>query len=514
MYKVMLVDDEPSVLKGLTDLIDWSTLDTEIVACVSSANEALSLLKRIPTDILITDICMPDVNGLTLITEAKTINQDLRFIVISAYDEFEYVKMSLKLGVENYLLKPINEGELTETLKKTIENIERAGFLSPASFEAMAFRNNILDRWVNSSIQDFELAGRAELLQINLDSSEYRVIVIANVASASMSEHLSYTVTMLEKIRHDLAKHFSGFELFIDRYANIVIILDNKEISGYRKSLNEFTNRLCRMLSDDFFVSVGNSVNSAYSVGLSYKCAYSLLPIKFLQAASPVYCDDYPLAQCITSADMLSFEQAFESDDLEVAKKTVTKHARVRSQKTPAHLLKQLMPYQLKLLSFFNDFMQNKDPVPERVLKPLQSLSYFTDCTQVMESFLDILKTAMQELKQKQDSLHPIVKNSIRILETSYGRDISLKLIADQFNIHPVYLGRLFKEETGQLFNDYLTSLRLKKARYLLACTDKKIKDICEEIGITQQSYFNRLFKKQYSVTPTDYRRTIAENNM
>lgn len=120
----------------------------------------------------------------------------------------------------------------------------------------------------------------------------------------------------------------------------------------------------------------------------------------------------------------------------------------------------------------------------------------------------------MQELRNRRNALHPVVKRAMDIISASYGRDISLKAIADQLNMHPSYFGQLFKEETRQLFNDYLTSLRLKKARGLLARSDRRIGDICCEVGISQQSYFNRLFKKEYGVTPVEYRRAMGEKKL
>ena len=164
MYKLMIVDDELTVSQGLCRQIDWESLNIELAGTASSGHEALSLMSRQSIHLLITDVRMPGMDGLTLIKKAKDIHPAIRCIVISAFDEFEYVKQSLKLGVENYLLKPINQGELDETLIKSLKNLEQnqREDLVPST-EMRAFRNNILDRWVNGTIQDYELYERAEL---------------------------------------------------------------------------------------------------------------------------------------------------------------------------------------------------------------------------------------------------------------------------------------------------------------------------------------------------------------
>ncbi len=125
MYKVLIVDDEPMVIHGLCRQIDWESYGLELAGTAETGESALSIFKQKTIDILFTDVCMPNMDGLTLISAAKQQNPFVRSVVISAHNEFDYVKKALLLGVENYLLKPIDQIELGKTIEKTIDNLNR-----------------------------------------------------------------------------------------------------------------------------------------------------------------------------------------------------------------------------------------------------------------------------------------------------------------------------------------------------------------------------------------------------
>jgi two-component system response regulator YesN len=503
MYGIMLVDDEPAVLKGLTDLIDWQSLDTQIVASATSGQEALSFLQLAPVHILITDICMPQMDGLALVSAAKALNPQMRCIIISAHDEFEYVRQTLTLGVENYLLKPINSSELAETIAKTVANIERTAAQQPQ--EALAFRTNILDRWANSAIQDFELAERAALLQINLDAREYLAIVAVPRAVAAIGDRLAQSSALLGPMRTALAGAAEA-DVFLDRHANLTSILCSDDL---RQKSSALAASLRQALSHgQCYAAVGNIVNNAYSLGASYHNAYSMLPHRYLDNGLFVFCDDYE-SVLETSVATLRFEQALEEFDAQAARDAASRLLARATDHSATEAVRRLLPLELKLLARFNDSISRNSELPEALLQELHSLP-FLGVDQILDAFSNALAEASQALKEKQNTMHPVIRRALDMIATSYAANINIKLIADQLNINSSYFGQLFKAETGQLFNDYLTAIRLRVARNLLADTDKKIGEIISVIGITQQSYFNRLFKKEYGITPVDYRRAMA----
>lgn len=172
MYKVMLVDDEPFIIEGLYDAVDWPGFGLEVAGSAENGKEALELLGRIPVDFLITDITMPLMNGLELIRAARAIRPDLKVIILSGYNEFDYLKEGMKLGIENYLLKPINVKELGDTLRTAVEKLD--SLKSDAwmnEYGVQIMRDNTLYRWVNGRITDAEFGERASMLGLSLEAA-------------------------------------------------------------------------------------------------------------------------------------------------------------------------------------------------------------------------------------------------------------------------------------------------------------------------------------------------------
>ncbi len=505
MYKVMLVDDEPAVIKGLSDLLDWADLDTEIVACLANGQEALSLIRVLHIDILITDICMPVMDGLALIEAARFLNPSLKYIVISAHDEFDYVRRALKLEVENYLLKPINRNELVETVIKAIHNIESdAQVHSP---ELTAFRNNVLDRWANNSIQDFELIERAALLKIGLDEREYQSLVVVPRDATTTVERLAFSSRSIGALQQALSILGLGVEVFIDRYANLAAILHSARLKDQcRESFGPLDHFL---MQNGGFASLGLPVNSAYEVGASYKSAYSMLPYRFLEEIPIVFCDGFRIAQK-TMLHLFSFDHAMEACNETAAIEAVRKTFEDLHGQPLEAVLKELLPFELKLLSYFNDATRRFSLIPGPLLKSIRGLTLCTDSMQLLDSIAEAIGGSMRLLAKKQNAIHPAVRKAQKIIAATYDTDIKLTTIANQLHINPSYFGQLFRSDTSESFNDYLTAVRLQQAGTLLTETDLKINEIIKRIGIAQQSYFNRVFKNQYGMTPLEYRRNTA----
>ncbi|MDG0793017.1 response regulator [Cohnella ginsengisoli] len=184
MYNVFIVDDEPFIIEGLIDSIDWPDFGLEVVGSAENGEEALRRIGQTPVDLLITDISMPRMNGLDLIRAARQSRPDLKAIILSGFNEFDYLKEGMRLGIENYLLKPINVKELHDTLSNAVEKLNSTGanaLLSP--YDVQIMKDNTLYRWICSRISEAEFNERAALLGITL-TEPYGVIALARLPSA------------------------------------------------------------------------------------------------------------------------------------------------------------------------------------------------------------------------------------------------------------------------------------------------------------------------------------------
>ena len=192
MYKALVVDDEPIILKGFDNLISWEEFGIEIAAKAENGKAALQIARKEKIDLLITDIRMPEMSGLELLKTIRREGKNIKVIILSGYDDFQYVKEASKYGIENYLLKPIEENELEETLlhlTEKLENEQKQQNRLQESYQLL--RSNILYRWITGTIGEEELTIRAEFLDVSLEKQWYQICACYSCGELS-SEHITY----------------------------------------------------------------------------------------------------------------------------------------------------------------------------------------------------------------------------------------------------------------------------------------------------------------------------------
>ena len=173
MYNALIVDDEKSILENIQKAIPWEELGIETVFTAQNGSDALSLLEAYHIDLLISDIRMPGMDGLTLLKHVRAVYPNIRCILLSAYGEFEYARTALTLGIENYLLKPLSVEELIASIQKSLDNLAQSKHI-----DQNLFHDNILLRWITGTISEDELVERTPVLNINLYSRNYSVILL------------------------------------------------------------------------------------------------------------------------------------------------------------------------------------------------------------------------------------------------------------------------------------------------------------------------------------------------
>lgn len=237
MYKVMIVDDELLILDGLKKLIDWEKLGLNIVNTAVNGEDAVEKFISNPVDIIITDINMPKMNGLKLIKNIKNINSKTKFIILSGYDEFEYAKEAIPLGIENYILKPINEEELESTLKNTIDKLDSNLELPILEEEKLRIlKDNILYRWINGDISSYELKEREFILGISLDFSKYLVSILK--LKEKQIKNRCEIYNLIEKE----IKKIPNCVTFNDLENNIIFIYGSNECENMVQQMKQFLN--------------------------------------------------------------------------------------------------------------------------------------------------------------------------------------------------------------------------------------------------------------------------------
>jgi two-component system response regulator YesN len=512
MYYVLLVDDEITIINGLMRLIRWDEYGLEVKDAVTSSEKAWELLNHNHYDILISDVRMPSLDGLTLIKKIHERSLRIKSILISGYDDFNYVKEALRLGIENYLLKPINEEELSATLLMIIDKLDHESRQRAIiQFNADSLMDNVLYRWLDGTITPDEFVERAKLLNISLTMPYYMVVTIR-----LFPENRSI-VAVLKELRVVISRHSTDskqFHMSVSPTDELIIVIgSNKPIDKHAiKQILRFD--LAAAIADQklpWFAALGCIVNNASEMHTSYIKAEMLQQYAFLLPRNWIIDDeDIQYGVCNQSVEeylnIISYESLLDSTDYDSCMKQVDfffSQIRQVDGLTDANIRYLIIRFLYVVL------FSKKRNLP-------QIIGYQTDLAFDLELIeLDKIKNQISKIAslyitsklQNTGKGNPVVQKIIAYIEHNYSEDLSLKTLSSEFHFNPSYLGQIFKQETGQLFTDYLCSYRIEKAKQMLVHEHYKSRDVALRVGFQNANYFANVFKKKVGIYPTAYKK-------
>lgn len=496
MYQVVLVDDEALILDNLQTAFDWNSYQFQIALSTTNPQTALEFLQNHPVHLLVVDIEMPEIDGLTLIQKAKEYHPLISIIVLSAYDNFNYVRPALRYGAENYLLKPLDTDELTETVSQILHHLtERKDFSDAFGTSMTNFRSSFVEHWVKNSLPSEEIQKRATLLGIDMDSDNYTVCIFA-----SLSPEDNCLIRFFNEMLAYLPGHYRMYSYFEDLNQLICIFTS----PGAKNPPENILLPQLALMASELHLNVhyicSPAVDSSREVPFAYQNALSLLPLIFTQHAGihsisanrkNLWISALIPLQDITPASYLKLlAQIFHGI-------SITSICRDACAFLSSHLVYE---------SVGNLHGLNKN-YPE-LYGILQQYPLSESSKDEYISFLNNLACEcfrLYELNNAQNS--PYVEAVLTAVHNYSDTEVSLKTIAAKLDISPAYLGTLFHQQTGFYFNDYLTKERIFYAASLLRTTEYKLKTIVEMSGFSSQTYFNRVFKRYFGASPLTYRR-------
>lgn len=483
MYKVILLDDEYMILKGLQKMIQWEGLGIECVGAFSNGQEALDYVKENPVDIAITDVNMPVLSGIDFVEKSQDLGINFNFIILSGYQEFEYVRQGIRLGAENFLLKPISKHELHESLKKTIEklNLERHHLET----DELVFDSTI-KRWINNEIESVDLKRMLKHSNYPLEvSALFTVVVLSGIGEDIHSI-----------LRSDL--HSLGINYSVSHNGDVVAIVQgNREsFSKMRHDLTLISKRL------KFKIAIGERLVNFENVGRSYLQALSISQYqKFFNDDSLDTFSELNQNETLDiNVDYKALHNALALGDFEMIDAEIDSIiSKAVSEGAPPNYLKYI-----SYIIFSDIFRNNENYASDQYHNLLNMLNEANH----LKEILDILKSAVnlssEDAAIKQYSSN--VQNVLLRIFNDFHQDITISAIADAVHMNAMYLGQLFIKETGVSFSQYLNNYRIKEAQKLLLNSNHNINEIAELVGYTSSGYFYKNFKKECGISPREYR--------
>jgi two-component system response regulator YesN len=545
MYRVFLVDDEPFILEGLHGIIDWREHGLEISGQASNGLDALAALEKDGADILITDITMPKMNGLELIKRLKASHSGMKFIVLSGYNEFDFVKCGISLGIENYLLKPVNIQELLSTLANTCEKLDTSKFQeSIEKKDGSILRDNILYRWATNRIAPLELRERSRILQLSLEFNYYTACIariapefpetvilsptvapytpatlpegaVSQEAAAPQDSDWAIRCTDIFESCCSLVGQDRSRMCFSTLDGDIGLIFGAEDQESGNAALWESLDKINSCLGHfpglDYFITAGDFQEGFGNLHKSYANASKMQDYRLISPNCRIrYYGDSDRhgeqAGAVCKIDYAQFSKLLLSKNREaVASFIADVFAALRNNPgvTPAFVQNCCMELVFRLNRTLESLDYN---ITGDYGELFRSMIKMHSLEQLERLVAGIADNAVNCFITGDSKVSPVIRQVLSYIGKHYMDELSLKTLGYELNINPVYLGQLFQRETGQLFNEYVNMFKLQKAQQLLLNTNMKAIDISRLVGFTDPNYFFRLFKKYVGVSPTELR--------
>lgn len=541
MLKIFLAEDEVIVRETIKRMIPWEDLGFELVGEAADGEMALPLLLRQKPDLLITDIKMPFMDGLTLAKVAKKEIPGLKVVILSGYDDFNYAKQAINIGVEDYLLKPITKNALIERLTEIRSRYEhektQKEYYEKFHREMQAYEKNssrdFFEALVSGSMDMMEIYRRSEKLGLDIVAEAYNVLIFTMNCEEDFSRqregYSEWEAESLELLEEFFSENTSAMLFRCNIFSYGVLIKGQKETieENTRSCVSEIQRILDRKEQKrQWFVAAGEPVERLSQIQKSYYSASRAFSQRYLYDENILYYDE-----------MASME-----------KKNVTEDDSTYLQKVDVNALNPVILQKFLsngLLEETENFVKDyfyaigQEPLESLVFRNYVTLnvrfsvmSFLKEIgcdtrTLEQEDTEDVLSESSKSLENAIAYAEKIISQAIALRDQNSGNknrsilktavdfidshymeeDMSLNKAANAANVSANHFSALFSQNMGQTFIEYLTNLRMNKAKEYLRCTSMRSSEIAGEIGYKDAHYFSYLFKKTQGMTPSDYRK-------
>ncbi len=531
MLKVFLAEDEFIIREGIKNNIDWQAHGYEFCGEASDGELAFPLIQKTRPDILITDIKMPFVDGLALSRLVKKELPETEIIILSGYEEFDYAKEAIQIGVARYLLKPINGETLLQEIDSVAEIILgkqkekeiREKYQKEMEENSLRDQMDLFQHLVTGDCSMEELLSVADKLDLKIMAPWYSIVLLKIQSMKHDYEEYSGSIVVVDERIAKLAEpeHVLVFDRALEGRAFLFKADSEEELLAYQKEyLGDVKEVLSGYANLRYFGGIGTPVNRLREIPASFEDASHAFAHRYLVAES-----------CILDSSLLMQEGAAEQEDFRISAVNPEQIDRAKMQeflrtgdldeviyfvdeffgKLDGGAMKsRIFRQYITMDAYFSiaDFLKGLGLQKDEIEAPDQDSSILQDEKSAMDYIVRIMNKALVLREKKASSRYEdVVSEVIHYIEDNYAQEeLSLNLLASHVNFSPNHLSMIFSQQTGQTLIRYLTDYRMNRAKELLRCSSKKSSVISMEVGYKDPHYFSYLFKKTQGMTPTQYR--------
>lgn len=538
MIRIVIADDEVKVCQLICGLIDWKSLDMEIVGVAHNGIEALEMIETLQPDLMITDIRMPGYDGLELINRGKQARRDIDFIIISGYSHFEYAQTAVKFGVSDYVLKPIKKNELLDALNKIHEkHRQKAEQLSSEEQLKIRLKNDI-DKLRSGFFTAVLLQKSVNKEGIDIDkvNAEYHFsfkhglfqIFIVKVDCEYEDLYKSSIKILMDKVsqilRVLLKPQCYDMEIcFQDSRAYCIVNYSDSNRKIFRKQLktclDEFLVQKSVFEKVEFTIGLGTVEDDICRLKNSFGLAEAAVGQRLAEGTGKII-EYVPVNYSSIGDDSLlsqltkSMEAALETLDsegvispIEWLKGEVLKKQNISGQ--------AILNLAIDACSIYLMLLRKHQLSIENTEEFFASFSLHADLYSTVEHLFTYLSKVIGDsisdvIEQKKQSDTKPIRTAKQYIQQNYMNPISLKEVSSIVGFNDTYFSTMFKKESGVNFLEYLSEVRMNKAKELLKETNLSIASICQNVGYNDLKHFTKSFKKYTGLKPNEFRKIYA----
>lgn len=537
MFRIMLVDDEPLILAGITSLLDWEANECQIVGKATSGQQALELMEETRPDIVITDIRMPAMDGIEFMRRARERGEDAQFILLTNLEEFNLAKEAMRLGAVDYLVKlELSEEKLVEAISHAKENRRVHLAANPGAADRGQSKAAATAEAAQKYFQKFLIYGTTpkvdEELRREIDGMYARpVLMMINFNYRFEDFSTEFTradqkkvMAFAEEVIGEMAKGFFPVNCLVRKEQDgFVLIVSTEQAEDYQDKIRQLGGKLSTIIKDYFEAGVTLAVSSrGENIGefsdLIYQCM-SAMNYSYYNASQSVVFYSRECEGSERHSD--DFNLGFMRKDLREYIRQNDYQGFERLMGQVADLVEECMPTKpqainacSRLYYYISAFFEGEDdeafPYAVNIMWELNRLGSLEQIVEWIKWFGERVSAVLK--RRSEVRLDRNVELAMKYVREHYREKISQGQVADALKISQGYLSSIFKKHTGRSFTDYVNEVKIERAKELIGTHQYMMYEISDMLGYETQYYFSTVFKKVVGCTPKEYEAESLKN--
>lgn len=534
--KVFLVEDEMVIRRGIKNSIDWEKEGYIFCGEASDGELAYPMIIKEKPDILITDIRMPFMDGLELCKLVKKELPNIKILILSGYDEFDYAKEAIRLGVTEYLLKPISSGKLLEALNGVSESIRREKedkdlvrkYMEEMRENTEHEKQKFFEQMIAGNLSMADALETGKKYEMNLSAGMYNLLLFRftlGEENRKSGELLGEAEYAIEKLTERLEYVFE-FQRGVEGWAFLLMADNEEQMSERVKELSKDLEEIMKNYSTiAYFGGIGQPVARLRELEESFREAERALAARFTMELNRIISvEDIRMAQNVDTLDDIEITSFGEIEKTRTmlekflnngAEDEIDEFVDVYINELSEENLKSVLMRQYIIMDAYivmMSFCEKFEGIEGEMQAQSEELKNSMKTIQTLEEIKNYIRMLLKKIIGVRDTISgrrysdiiEIAKDQIR--KTYMSDEISLNTIAAEVGMSPSYFSSIFSKEMGKTFVEYLTEIRMDRAKELLMCSSMKTSEIGYEVGYKDPHYFSYIFKKTQNCTPKEFR--------